>query len=76
MCLLGSNMFPTFFNRKANKMKQRDIIKYFNENGGLRCKDWTIRQIRIYLKALFGRKQYVYKDTCRELKRMAEMYQR
>lgn len=57
-------------------MKQKDIIKFFSENGGLRCKDWNIKQIKTYIKCLFGRNQYVYENTCRELKRLAEIYQR
>lgn len=57
-------------------MKQKDIIKFFSENGGLRCKDWNIKQIKTYIKCLFGKNQYVYENTCRELKRLAEIYQR
>lgn len=57
-------------------MKQKDIIKFFDENGGLRCKNWSIKQIKEYIKSLFGRNQYVYENTCRELKRTAEIYQR
>ena len=26
-------------------MKQKDIIKYYEDNGGLRCKYWTIKEI-------------------------------
>lgn len=57
-------------------MKQQELINYFEENGGLRCKYWTIKEIKSYIKSEFGKKQRVYKSTCIELKRSAEMYQR
>ena len=56
-------------------MKQREIISYFDEIGGLRCKYWSLKEIYNYLKIIFP-KQRVFKSTCRELKRTAEMYQR
>jgi hypothetical protein len=56
-------------------MKQSEIIKYYEENGGLRCKYWNIKQIKSYIKSEFGKKQRVYDSTCIELKRSAEMYQ-
>ena len=60
-------------------MKQKDIIKFFSENGGLRCKDWNIKQIKTYIKYKFlsrAKNIAVYENTCRELKRLAEIYQR
>lgn len=57
-------------------MKQKDIIKYYEDNGGLRCKYWSIKEIKDYIKSDFGKKQRVYNSTCTELKRTAEMHQR
>ena len=57
-------------------MKQREIINYYEENGGLRCKNWTINEIKEYIKGDIGSHQRIYKSTCRELKRIAEIYQR
>lgn len=57
-------------------MTQREIIKYYNENGGLRCKSWTIKEIKEYIKADLGQLQRVNKTTCYELKRTAEIFQR
>ena len=57
-------------------MKQKEIIKYYEENGGLRCKTWSIEEIKSYLKLVFGDKQRVYYNTCVLLKRTAEIYQR
>lgn len=55
---------------------QKQIIEYYNETGGLRCKYWTIKEIKECIKADFGQHQRVYVSTCRELKRTAEIYQR
>lgn len=57
-------------------MKQQEIIRYYEDNGGLRCKYWTIQEIKDCIKSDFGKEQRVYKSTCRELKRTAEMFQR
>lgn len=57
-------------------MTQREILKYYEENGGLRCKGWTLLAIKETIKDDFGKKVRVYWSTCRELKRTAEMYQR
>lgn len=57
-------------------MTQKQIIKYYNEDGGLRCKYWTIKEIKEYIKADLGQHQRVYKSTCQDLKRTAEIYQR
>lgn len=57
-------------------MKQQEIINYYEEIGGLRCKYWTIKEIKSHIKCEFGKKQRVYESTCIELKRSAEMYQR
>lgn len=57
-------------------MKQNEIIKYYEDNGGLRCKYWTVKEIKDCIKSDFGKKQRVYNSTCAELKRTAEMYQR
>lgn len=57
-------------------MTQKELIKYYNENGGLRCKYWSIKEIKAYIKADLGEKQRVYKSTCNDLKATAEIYQR
>ena len=57
-------------------MKQREIIRYFEEIGGLRCKNWSIKEIKECVKSYFGKEQRVYESTCRELKRTAQKYQR
>lgn len=60
---------------KTTKMTQKQIIEYYNENGGLRCKYWTIKEIKEAIKADLGQHQRVYESTCMELKRTAEIYQ-
>lgn len=57
-------------------MTQKEIMKYFDDNGGLRCKYWTIKEIKEYIKAEFGEQQRVNTSTCFLLKRTAEIYQR
>lgn len=57
-------------------MKQKEIIKYYENNGGLRCKDWSLSEIKARIKSDFGKHQRVYEDTCRELRNEARMYQR
>ena len=57
-------------------MTQQEIINYYDENGGLRCKDWTIPEIKEYIKEDLGQGQRVTFDTCFPLKRTAEIYQR
>ena len=54
---------------------QKQIIEYYNENGGLRCNYWTIKEIKECIKADLGQHQRVYESTCMELKRTAEIYQ-
>ena len=62
--------------QKSKIMKtQKQIIEYYNENGGLRCKDWTIKEIKEKIKADLGQHQRVYESTCMELKITAEIYQ-
>lgn len=56
-------------------MTQKEIIKYFEEIGGLRCKNWTIKEIKEYIKNTLNCKR-VYKSTCYYLQRTAIMYQR
>jgi hypothetical protein len=56
-------------------MTQKEIIKYFDEIGGLRCKYWTNKEIKEYIKNTLNCKR-VYKSTCYYLKRSAIMYQR
>ena len=56
-------------------MTQEEIIRYFNENGGLCCKYWTLKEIKQYIKDTFGKEQRVYESTCEELKRTAQMFQ-
>lgn len=57
-------------------MKQNEIIKYYADNGCLRCKGWTIKEIKDYIKSDLGKGQRVNVQTCCELKRTAEIYQR
>lgn len=57
-------------------MTQREIIRYYEENGGLRCKDWTLQEIKEYIKGDLGQDQRVMKTTCIELKNTARIYQR
>ena len=57
-------------------MTQKEIIRYYNDNGGLRCKGWTLKEIKEYIKADLCSDQRVYDATCRELKRTAETCQR
>jgi len=57
-------------------MTQKEIIRHFNEIGGLRCKHWTLQEIREYIHENIPECKRVLTTTCRELKRTAEMYQR
>jgi len=54
-------------------MKQQEIIKYYENNGGLLCSDWTLKEIKDYIKSDLGADQRVYKSTCYLLKRMADL---
>lgn len=56
-------------------MTQKEILQFFTDYGGLRCRDWSLRQIRAHLKAYFGNDQRIYLSTCRALKQAARMYQ-
>lgn len=56
-------------------MTQREIVRHYEDVGDLRCKHWSLKEIKDYIKADFGSRQVVYWATCRELKRTAEMYQ-
>lgn len=55
---------------------QKEIISYYNENGGLRCKGWTCEEVKKLIKAEFGAGQRVCNSTCLQLIREAEIYQR
>ena len=55
-------------------MTQKEIISYFEENGGFRCKDWSIKEIRKYIKDTLNCKR-VYESTCYYLKSSAIIYQ-
>lgn len=57
-------------------MTQKEIINYYEENGGLRCKNWTLNEIKDHIKADLGKNQRVLKTTCIELKNAARIYQR
>jgi hypothetical protein len=61
--------------QKERIMKQKEIISFFNENGGLRCKYWSLKEIYNYIKETFP-KQRVSKSTYIVLKRTAEIYQK
>ena len=56
-------------------MNQKEVIKYYENNGGLRCKDWSVGEIKDYIKSDLGKKQRVYTKTCNLLKRTAEISQ-
>lgn len=56
-------------------MTQKQILSHYNDNGGLRCKDWALSEIKKKIKADFGTGQRVCGSTCRELKQTAQMYQ-
>lgn len=56
-------------------MTQKEIIKYYEDNGGLRCKYWSLEEIRDYIKEELGREQRVLKTTCQILKRSAQINQ-
>ena len=56
-------------------MSQKEIIKYYEGNGGLRCKNWTIRQIQNHVKGDLG-VSIVTPRTAIELKNTARVYQR
>jgi hypothetical protein len=57
-------------------MTQKEILEYYEDNGGLRCGDWSIKEIKVYIKNDMGSNQRVFDSTCRELKRTAQIYQR
>lgn len=57
-------------------MTQNEIVDYFTSNGGLRCKYWTIQEIKEYIKLYFGKEQRVCRSTCELLKSTARIYQR
>lgn len=57
-------------------MTQKEILKYYKDNGGLRCKDWSWKEIYGYIKRDLGEHQRVWKITCLRLKREAEVNQR
>jgi len=58
-----------------NIMTQKEIIKYYEENGGLRCKGWKIREIQKHVKDDLN-VNLVTPRTAILLKRTAEIYQR
>jgi hypothetical protein len=55
---------------------QKELIRYYNENGGLRCKGWSCKEVKNHIKADFGSSQRVYNSTCLQLIREAEIMQR
>ncbi len=57
-------------------MTQNELIKYFADEFQLRCKYWTDKEIKEYIKETCGKSQRVYKSTIFYIKRTAEMYQR
>jgi hypothetical protein len=57
-------------------MTQKEILEYYEDNGGLRCGYWSIKEIKDYIKNDMGSNQRVFDSTCRELKRTAQIYQR
>ena len=57
-------------------MSQKEIVKYYQDNGGLRCKYWSVKEIREYIKSDLGQEQMVGTRTCLLLKNIANYYQR
>lgn len=55
-------------------MTQNELYRYYAEQE-LRCKHWTLNEIKTYIKNEFP-KQRVFEKTLRSLKNNAEMYQR
>jgi hypothetical protein len=55
-------------------MTQNELYQYY-AGQELRCKHWTLKEIKTYIKNEFP-KQRVFEKTLRSLKRDAEMYQR
>ena len=55
-------------------MTQNELYQYYAEQE-LRCKHWTLKEIKTYIKNEFP-KQRICEKTLRSLKRDAEMYQR
>lgn len=56
-------------------MTQQQLLDYYYENE-LRCKGWSLDEIKSYIKEDFGSQQRVYKKTCWLIRRTAEIYQR
>lgn len=48
-------------------MTQKQIFRYYAENGGLRCARWSLKEIREYVKRDIGARR-IYRETCQELK--------
>ena len=51
---------------------QKEILNYYHENGGLNCADWSLKEIKKYIKLEFGQHQRVYESTCWELRQAAK----
>lgn len=56
-------------------MKQKEILQYYRDNGGLRCKGWSVKEIKEKIKSDLGQNQRVFKITCFRLRREAEIHQ-
>ncbi len=55
-------------------MTQEDILKYYNENGGLRCKTWSLERIRNHIKDELGdRAPRILRKTCLRLRTEASL---
>lgn len=57
-------------------MTQKEIVEYYQDNGGLRCKDWSAKEIREYIKSDLGKEQWVSPRTCMLLRNIANCCQR
>jgi hypothetical protein len=57
-------------------MRAKEILKHYRENGGLRCKNWSLDEIKQEVKSTFGKEQVVSRQLCFLLKREAEIFQR
>lgn len=55
-------------------MTQQELVHYY-EKSELRCKFWSVSEIKQYIKAEFGDSQRVYKTTCYKIKRYALLFQ-
>lgn len=56
-------------------MTQSELLSYYEEVE-LRCKGWSLQEVKDYIKEEFGNSQRVYLKTCWHIRRNAELNQR